>query len=70
MGMKMSEIYQKIVPRPTSRFLKVVCGKCKNEQVIFNKAASCVKCLVCGNELAEPRGGKAKIKAKVVKVFE
>ncbi len=65
-----ANIYEKIIPRPTSRFLKVVCSKCKNEQIIFNKAASYVKCLVCGNELAQPTGGKARIKARVVQVFD
>ena len=44
-----------------SRFLKVKCKKCKNELVIFEKAASVVKCLVCGEALAEPTGGKARI---------
>lgn len=53
-----------------SKFLKVVCSKCKNEQMIFNKSSSHVKCLVCGAEVAEPKGGKAKIKAKVIQVFE
>jgi len=52
-----------------SRFLKVVCSKCKNEQIIFNKATSNVKCLVCGSELAESTGGKAKIKAKVLQTY-
>lgn len=57
-----------IIPRPTSKFLKVVC-RCKNEQIIFNKASSKVKCLVCGAVLAEPTGGKAKIKAKVIETY-
>jgi len=61
---------KEIIPKPESKFLKVMCSKCKNEQIIFNKAASNVKCLVCGYELAEPRGGKAKIKSKVLQVFE
>lgn len=52
-----------------SKFLKVTCSKCKNEQIIFNKASSKVKCLVCGSELSEPTGGKAKIKAKVLQVY-
>ncbi len=52
-----------------SKFLKIVCSKCKNEQIIFNKLAMPVKCLVCGLQLAEPRGGKAKIKAKVIQTF-
>ena len=52
-----------------SKFLKVTCSQCKNEQTIFNKASTKVKCLVCGTELAEPTGGKAKIKAKVIQVL-
>jgi len=50
----------------TGKFIKVKCEKCKNEQVIFEKIASEVKCLVCGEVLAEPTGGKARIKAKVL----
>jgi len=52
-----------------SKFLKINCSKCKNEQIIFNKSTSNVKCLVCGSELAESTGGKAKVKAKVVQVY-
>ena len=59
---------KKLIPMPKSKFLKVICSKCKNEQIIFNKASSIVKCLVCGFELAEPTGGKAKIKSKVIQV--
>jgi len=61
---------KEIIPKPKSKFLKIVCSKCKNEQIIFNKANSNVKCLVCGSDVAEATGGKAKIKSKVVKVFE
>ncbi len=53
-----------------SKFLKVICSKCKNEQTVFNKASSSVKCLVCGSELAESTGGKSRVKEKVLKVFE
>ncbi len=56
--------------KPDSKFLKVKCAKCNNEQIIFNKAASTVKCLVCGTALAEPSGGKAKIMAKVIQVVD
>ena len=48
-----------------NHFVKVKC-KCKNEQVIFSRPASKVNCLVCGELLAEPTGGKAKIVAEVV----
>ena len=56
--------------KPKSKFLKVTCSKCKNEQIIFNKAASKVKCLVCDATLAESHGSKAKIKAKVIQVMD
>lgn len=55
---------------PESRFLKVRCPKCKNEQIIFGKASSNVRCLVCGKLLAEPTGGKARVKARVLEVLE
>jgi len=58
-----------LVKEPTSKFIKVRC-KCKNEQIIFGKAATKIKCLVCGNILAEPSGGKAKIKVRVLEVLE
>jgi small subunit ribosomal protein S27e len=51
---------------PSSSFIKVKCSKCKNEQVIFNKAATKVKCLVCSADLAEPKGGKANILGKII----
>ena len=57
-----------IVPKPKSKFLEVVCPKCKNEQIIFNKATRKVTCVVCGNVLAENTGGMAEVKAKITKV--
>ncbi len=53
-----------------SKFLKVKCAKCNNEQVMYNKAASNVKCLVCGNDIAETTGGRARIKAKIIQVMD
>ena len=54
---------------PISKFIKVRC-KCKNEQIIFGKSSTEVKCLVCNQVLASPAGGKARIKAKVTEVLE
>ena len=53
-----------------SKFVKVRCPKCKNEQILFGKASTAVNCLVCNRELAEPTGGKSKIKARVLEVLE
>ncbi|MBS3158146.1 30S ribosomal protein S27e [Candidatus Woesearchaeota archaeon] len=55
---------------PVSKFVKIRCPKCKNEQIMYGKASSEVRCLVCGKDLAEPTGGKAKIKARVLEVLE
>ncbi len=51
------------------RFIKVRCSKCQNEQIVFGKASSIVKCLICDNVLVETSGGKAKIRAKVIEVL-
>ncbi len=59
-----------ILEEPVSKFVKIRCPKCKNEQIMYGKASSEVKCLVCGKDLAEPTGGKAKIKARVLEVLE
>lgn len=52
-----------------SKFLRIKCDDCENEQVVFDHASSIVKCNVCGRILVEPRGGKAEIKSRVVEVF-
>lgn len=58
------------VPQPRSKFIKVRCSKCKNEQIVFGAASQVVKCLVCNKELAYPTGGKAKIASRVLEVLE
>jgi small subunit ribosomal protein S27e len=49
-----------------SRFFKVKCPDCENEQTVFEKASTVVTCVVCGKELATPSGGKANLKAEIV----
>jgi len=53
-----------------SKFVKVRCNKCKNEQIIFGNASTAIECLVCNSEVASPTGGKAKIAARVLEVLE
>ena len=55
---------------PNSKFIKVRCPKCKNEQAIFGKSSTTVKCLVCEKVLSEPAGGKSKIKSRILEVLE
>ncbi len=53
-----------------SRFVKIKCIKCKNEQIAFGKPSSKVKCLVCGKVLVEPTGGKGLVKSKILEVLK
>ena len=61
---------KEIAKEPKSRFIKIRCSKCKNEQIIYGKPATKIKCLVCEKILAEPTGGKGKIKARILEVLE
>lgn len=54
---------------PKSKFIKVRCSKCKNEQIIFGNASNVVTCLVCSKELVYPTGGKSKISARVLEIL-
>jgi small subunit ribosomal protein S27e len=60
----------RIKNNPRSRFLKVKCVDCGNEQVMFGSAKTVVKCVICGKTFAEPGGGKAKIMTKIISVLE
>jgi len=55
---------------PKTKFIKVRCASCKNEQIVFSNASSKIDCLVCNKEVATPTGGKAKITARVLEVLE
>lgn len=65
----MSE-WEKLIPRPRSRFLRVKCADCGNEQIIFSHVTNVVNCNVCGTVIAEPTGGKAVIRGEVVIALE
>ena len=45
-----------MVSKGRGNFLKVKCLDCDNEQVIFDRAASDVKCIICGKTLVKSRG--------------
>lgn len=58
-----------LVKLPKSKFLQILCKKCKNEQIVFSKTATQVKCLKCGEVLVESTGGEARIKAKILRAL-
>lgn len=58
-----------LIPMPRSKFVKVRCPSCGNEQVVFDHATFSARCLVCGVVLVVPSGGKAKILGELIKVM-
>ncbi|MFO7797178.1 MAG: 30S ribosomal protein S27e [Promethearchaeati archaeon] len=60
---------KELIPQPQSRFLRVKCLNCGNQQVIFGCAATDVECLVCGKTLLQSTGGKARILTKILEVL-
>ena len=59
-----------LLEKPRSRFLRVKCNDCSNEQVVFGNAATKVECSVCGRLIVEPTGGKANIRTQILEVLE
>jgi small subunit ribosomal protein S27e len=58
-----------LIPQPKSRFLRVKCLNCGNQQIIFGCSATDVNCLVCGKLLLQSTGGKARILTKILEVL-
>ena len=65
----MPKKYKILVPEPKSRFVRVRCPDCGNEQVVFDHATFPARCMVCGKQLIEPTGGKAKILGEVIRIL-
>ena len=53
------------VPKPSSKFNKVICAECNEEQIVYSHATTTVTCNSCGNAIAEATGSKAKINGQV-----
>lgn len=60
----------KMIPKPKTKFLKVKCRGCENEQTIFSAPSKDVKCNACGKIMGKATGSKIELKAKLVKVLE
>jgi len=59
-----------LYPRPRSSFLLVRCPSCKTERVVYSHATVPTKCDSCGEILTEPSGGKAVIRAEIIKKLD
>lgn len=56
-----------VIPKPASRFLLVICEKCKKESIVYSHTTRKIYCKGCGELLASNTGGKAIINAKIIK---
>jgi len=52
------------IPSPNSRFQKISCKECNEENIIYSHVSTQVTCKACGNTIAEPTGSVAKIYGK------
>lgn len=57
---------REIIQMPKSKFLRIACKKCKNDQVVFSKASTLVKCTKCDSKLIIPTGGEAELEGKIL----
>jgi len=59
------------IPKPKTKFLRVKCPSCGNEQNIFSAPSTKVKCLVCDHLISESGASKGIMRAgKVLKVLD
>jgi small subunit ribosomal protein S27e len=61
--------WERLIPKPKSRFLLVQCNECGHRQIVFDNAKMEIKCQVCNATLAVPKGGKAKILGRVLETL-
>ena len=59
-----------LLVKPRTRFLRVKCSACGNEQIIFGSPSTKVHCIACEKTIALPRGGKGKILTRIIAVCE
>ncbi|MDP3881465.1 MAG: 30S ribosomal protein S27e [Nanoarchaeota archaeon] len=48
-----------------SKFLKIVCPRCRQRHIVFGKSSLSIKCRKCNYLLTKPAGGKTKIRAMI-----
>ena len=58
-----------IIPRPKTKFYRLKCPGCGNEQNVFSAASTRVTCVVCNAELAKTKASKIETKTKILKIF-
>jgi len=53
-----------------AKYLRIICPRCKNKQIIYSRATLRIKCDLCNRLLIQPTGGKTKVKAGVKQIIK
>lgn len=53
------------VPKPSSKFNKINCNECGEQQVVYSHVTTEITCNSCGNVIAESTGSLARINGKI-----
>ena len=61
--------WEELIPRPSSRFLRIRCKTCESEQIVFSHTTHIINGRTCGDTLAQPTGGKAKINGIILSIL-
>ena len=59
-----------LIPEPSSKFQKIKCSECEEEQVIYSHTTTVIKCNSCGNPIAQPTGSKAILFGKISETID
>lgn len=54
-----------LIPEHNSKFQKVKCKECDEENIVYSHASSSVTCKSCGNVIAEPTGAVATLHGEI-----
>jgi small subunit ribosomal protein S27e len=54
-----------LIPEPSSKFQKVKCKECDEENIVYSHASTPVTCKSCGNVIAEPSGAVATLNGEI-----
>ena len=54
-----------LIPEPNSKFLKVNCKECEEENIVYSHASTVITCKSCGNVIGKPTGSKVEIIGKI-----
>lgn len=53
------------IPKPSSKFQKVKCKECDEQNIVYSHASSSITCKSCGNVIAEPTGAVATLHGEI-----